>query len=155
MAALILRLAKPYLGRSVLEIGTSRGRLTALLAEAGLRITTLDREDRGAAANLAGLPVTVLREELVQYLSPSDKTFDLVVVDLHGNTAADWNRYHASLIASVAPGGMMLINNATLNTVQGWQEETGVSWFLANLPADWTHHVMTNPAPGLAVVRRP
>ena len=94
MAALILRLAKPYVGRSELEIGTSRGRLTALLAEAGLRMTTLDREDRGAAANLEGLPVTVLREDLVRYLSPRDKTFDLVVIDLHGNTAADWNRYH-------------------------------------------------------------
>lgn len=155
MAALILRHAQPYVGRSVLEIGTSRGRLTALLAEAGLRMTTLDREDRGAAANLAGLPVTVVREDLVQYLSPGVRTFDLVVIDLHGNTTADWDRYRAALIASVAPGGTMLINNATLNTVQGWQEETGVAWFLASLPADWSHHVISDPVPGLAVVQRP
>jgi hypothetical protein len=50
---------------------------------------------------------------------------------------------------------MMLINNARLNQVAGWHEETGVSWFLAHLPAGWSASVIDAPAPGLAVVRRP
>lgn len=155
IATTIVGLARAFVGGSTLEIGTSRGRLTAILADAGLRITTLDHEDRGAARNLAGLPVTVVQDDLVQYLSCAGRTFDLVVIDLHGNTVADWQSYRAALVAAMAPGGMMLINNARLSQVAGWHEETGVSWFLANLPAGWSASVIDAPAPGLAVVRRP
>lgn len=155
MAERIVALAGPFVGRSTLEIGTSRGRLTAMLAEAGHHVTTLDREDRGAARNLAGLPVTVVQDDLARYLSRTGRTFDLVVIDLHGNTVADWQSYRPALIGALASGGMMLINNAGLAKVEGWQEETGVAWFLENLPAGWGASVIDAPAPGLAVVRAP
>lgn len=155
IAATVLQLSRPYRDGSVLEVGTSRGRMTAILAEAGMHITTLDREDRGAAANLAGLPVTVVQEELVRYLSRSQTAFDLIVVDIHGNTIRDWKSYSTALIEAVARRGTMLINNASLDQVPGWEEETGVSWFLGQLPAGWTSTVISHHAPGIAVVRRP
>lgn len=155
ISATILQLSRPFINGSILEVGTSRGRMTAILADAGLRITTLDREDRGAAANLAGLAVTVVQDELVRYLSRSQNSFDLIVVDIHGNTVRDWKGYSDVLIGALARGGMMLISNANLNLVSGWQEETGVSWFLGQLPTGWTSTVIDPPVPGIAVVRRP
>lgn len=155
IAPTILQLSQPYRNGSVLEVGTSRGRLTAILADAGMRITTIDREDRGAAANLAGLAVTVIQDEIARYLSRSQTTYDLIVIDIHGNTVQDWAAYAGALINALARGGMILINNANLNQVSGWQEETGVSWFLQQLPAEWTSTVIDHPVPGIAVVRRP
>jgi predicted O-methyltransferase YrrM len=151
----ILALARPFAGRQTLEIGTSRGRMTSMLAEAGLHVTTLDREDRGAARNLAGLSVIVVQDDLVRYLAQAGRTFDLVVIDLHGNTVADWQRYRPALVAALASGGTMLINNARLAEVDGWPEESGASWFLENLPAGWAGSLVDSVAPGLAVVHRP
>ena len=70
-------------------------------------------------------------------------------------------------VAVLTQGRVLLVNEAQWKvatatveieptlTVQGWQEETGVAWFLASLPADWSHHVISDPVPGLAVVQRP
>jgi hypothetical protein len=51
----ILTYAAGFKGKEVLEIGTSRGRLTAMLAALGCIVTTVDHIDRGAKTNLEGL----------------------------------------------------------------------------------------------------
>jgi hypothetical protein len=47
------------------------------------------------------------------------------------------------------------VSNAALAKVDGWSEETGVQWFLANLPPRWEYIVDESTAPGLAVVHAP
>ena len=46
----LLDLSQQFVSRPVLELGTSRGRLDAMLASAGCRVTTVDHHDRGASA---------------------------------------------------------------------------------------------------------
>ena len=50
-------LAHQYAGRQVLDIGTSRGRLAAILAAQGCIVTTVDQADRGASTNLMQMGV--------------------------------------------------------------------------------------------------
>jgi len=151
----VLARAAPFAGREVLELGTSRGRVTAMLATIGCRVTTVDHQDRGAAANLAGLGVNVVVDDAVHFLRTTPRRFDLVVCDVHGNSPSDWKRYAHPLRRCVAPGGTMIISNAALSRIPEWHEETGVRWFLDRLPAGWTMELDTSTVPGIAVVRRP
>jgi hypothetical protein len=48
----IAGLAQQYAGRPVLEIGTSRGFLSAIMAAYGAVVNTVDKTDRGASENL-------------------------------------------------------------------------------------------------------
>ena len=151
----VLAKAAPFAGREVLELGTSRGRVTAMLASMGCRMTTVDHQDRGATANLAGLGVDVVIDDAVHFLRTTSRQFDLVVCDLHGNSPAEWRRYAEPLRDRVTPGGTMIISNAALSDIPEWHEETGVRWFLDSLPPGWTSQLDTGTVPGLAVVRRP
>jgi len=146
--------AKAFAGKHVLEIGTSRGRVTAMLAAVGCKVTTVDHQDRGAAVNLAGLDVEVVVDDAVHFLNTTTRTFDLVIFDLHGNSPADWRQYAAPLLSRLAAGGTMIISNAALAQIPEWEEETGVPWFLDNLPAGWSHELDTSTVPGIAMVWR-
>ena len=154
MARLITDYARGYAGCQVLELGTSRGRLAAMLAALGCRVTTIDRHDRGAATNLATQQIRVVRAEAHAWLADSKEVFDLILVDLHGNGPQEWAERGALLLPRLAEGGMLLVCNATLARITEWSEETGVPAFLAALGRDWTHFVHDQPAPGLAVVTR-
>ena len=154
MARLITDYASRYAGHRVLEIGTSRGRLAAMLAALGCRVTTIDRHARGGAANLAASQVTVVRAEADTWLPYASESFDLIVVDLHGNGPKDWAQLGPLLLPRLARDGMLLVSNATLARVAEWHEETGVPEFLAALDPEWTHFVHDEPSPGLAVVSR-
>lgn len=155
MSAEILRRAASFIGHRVLEIGTSRGHLSAMLADLGCHVTTVDWEDRGAARNLADMFVTVVRSEGADFLEQHPEAYDLIIVDLHGNTVAHWERFRDGLMKAVVPGGTLLINNATLYDVAGWEEEIGVKWFIDKLPENWAVEISSTSQPGLAVVRRP
>lgn len=152
MARLITDYARGYAGCRVLELGTSRGRLAAMLASMGCRVTTIDRHDRGAATNLAALQVTVVRAEAHTWLADCKESFDLILVDLHGNNPEDWAQRGHLLLPRLARDGMLLVSNATLARIPEWREETGVPAFLDTLGPDWTHFVHEVPAPGLAVL---
>jgi predicted O-methyltransferase YrrM len=154
LAQLVVRHAAGFAGRTVLELGTSRGRLTAMLAGLGCRVVTVDHQDRGARANLEGLSVEVVQDELARYLERTRQVFELVVCDLHGNAPSDWRRYRKPLLRAVAKGGMLILNNAALHRLEGWESETGVSWFLSRLPADCTVELHVQNLPGIAIVRR-
>lgn len=155
MARNILARAAALKGRHVLELGTSRGRMTAMLAEQGCHVTTVDHVDRGAAANLAGLDVEVVVDDAIRSLRRLGRKFDLVICDMHGNSPAEWRRLAEPLVERLAVGGTILASNATLDEIPEWHEETGVRWFTGRLPAGWTVELDRSAVPGLAVVRRP
>jgi hypothetical protein len=144
--------AHPYVAKEVLELGTSRGHLSAMLALMGCKLTTVDHQDRGAIHNLAGLNVTVVIEDAVRFLMDSNKEFDLIVVDVHGNTPQDWARLKDPLIARVKRGSKLVIDNAILYEIPEWKDETGVQWFLDQLPKNWHIKINKEYLPGIAIV---
>ena len=150
----ILDQARPFAGRPTLDLGTSRGRLAGMLSDLGCVVTTVDHTDRGARANLAGLPIDVVIGDAVDVLRSSRATYDLICVDLHGNTPADWQRRARPLLRRVRRGGLLLLNNARLDELPGWEEEVGVRWLLQNLPRGWSVEAALAGPPGVVALRR-
>jgi predicted O-methyltransferase YrrM len=148
----ILKHAATFAGKHVLELGTSRGRLTAMLATLGCNVTTLDYQDRGAGINLSGLNVTVLVEDGIHFMNRSESFFDLVICDMHGNSPHDWERYSAPLMKYLKKGSTLIINNYLLNKISEWHEETGVEWFIKQLPQGYKVVLYEDSIPGVAVV---
>lgn len=151
-AAEIVEAIRPFAGRNVLEIGTSRGHLTAMLAAVGCCVTTVDRHDRGAAQNLAGLHVRVIREEAVVFVTSMSDTFDAMVVDLHDNSDAVWEGLGPQLLRRLPYDGILLINNALLWKMPEWQAETGVATFLGRLTDRWKSEIICKKLPGVAKI---
>jgi len=151
-ASMIVEWTRKFAPRQVLEIGTSRGRLTAMLASTGCRVTTVDHHDRGAGQNLDGLEVRVLMDDAVHFLATTSETFDLIVIDLHGNSEADWKPLAPVLERCLSPSGMLILHNATLSKIPEWKGETGVRWFLDTLDPSWKVELHPQPLPGLAIV---
>ena len=151
-AKIILDRAEAFAGRPTLELGTSRGRMAAILTTLGCQVTTVDHLNRGAEQNLTGLPVRVIQEDAVNFLSWTKETFDLIVVDFHGNSEAEWQRYATSLLRRLNSNGTLLLNNATLYEIPEWSTETGVRWFLSQLSPDWKVELRIEMQPGVAIV---
>ena len=151
-AALILDEARNFSGRQVLEVGTSRGHITGMLATLGCRVTTIDRHDRGAAENLSGLGIRFVIDEASQFMKRTNDRFDLIIVDLHGNTKSIWKGLAPLLHRCLAAGGKLLLNNATLWKIPEWQEETGVRWFIESLPRSCRVRLHEEPLPGVACI---
>jgi len=128
--------------------------MTAMLATLGCQVTTVDYQNRGATENLKGLPVQVVQDDVVKFLSRTTETFDLIVVDLHGNSEADWQRYAKPLLSRLNRSGTLLLDNATLYEIPEWRDETGVRWFLNQLTPDWTVELRTETLPGVAIATR-
>jgi hypothetical protein len=156
MARLIVDRAKAFRGKRVLELGTSRGRLTATLARAGLPgITTVDQHDRGAAVNLALLDVKVVVGDGADFVARTEAgSWDLIVVDFHGNGPREWRRIGPLLEKALSPKGTMLLNNAVLYKIPEWTDETGIKVWLDGLKTGWKWEVIEDPLPGLAIVSR-
>jgi predicted O-methyltransferase YrrM len=152
MAAEIIDRARHFAGRRVLELGTSRGQLTAALAKVNCRVTTVDLADRGASQNLRELDVKVIVMDAKTFLREATTRYDLIVVDLHGNTPKNWEEIGPLIPPCLAPNGTLLINNACLGDISDWFEERGVPKFLATLPKTWRIEVLALPPPGLAIV---
>ena len=149
---IILKHATTFAGKNALELGTSRGRLTAMLAILGCKVTTVDHQNRGAADNLDGLAVTVVVDDIVHFMTTSNRFFDLVICDIHGNSSRDWKRYSRPLKMLVKNGSTLIINNYLLNKIPEWHEETGVEWFLKQLPDHWSVTLHADITPGIAIV---
>jgi hypothetical protein len=151
---MILKHAAAFKGRQVLEIGTSRGRLTAMLAALGCIVTTVDHIDRGAKTNLEGLSVTVIHDDAIRYLQSSSKWFDLVIVDFHGNSKKDWKRYAAQVKKKISQGCTLITNNIKLSNIAEWHEETGPDWFLKKLSGKYFIKLYDEWHPGVAVITK-
>jgi SAM-dependent methyltransferase len=149
---IILQYANSFAGKNVLELGTSRGRLTAMLATLGCKVTSVDHHDRGAADNLDGLAVTVVVDDIVHFMNTSNQFFDLVICDMHGNSPRDWERNLKPLMRLVKQGSTLIINNYLLNKIPEWHEEKGVAWFLKQLPRRWNVTLYEDNIPGIAIV---
>lgn len=141
-------------GDDVLEIGTSRGRMTAMLCTIGKQVTTLDHVDRGASQNLAGLNAEVIITDALRYLHEAQRTFSNVIVDIHDNSEARWAVILPGLVRILRSGGVALVSNARLYEIPEWAEETGVRWALENLPRELSLEREYTGAPGVAVLRR-
>ena len=152
---IVCRTAQAFVGKNVLELGTSRGRLAAMLAKLGCHVTTVDHQDRGAVQNLNGLDAKVIQQDVIDYLVQSTEFFDLIVVDLHGNTPEDWHARQQPLLARLAPGGMLVVDNVILYEIPEWKQETGVQWFLDQLPSSWKVERHTHCLPGIALISQP
>jgi predicted O-methyltransferase YrrM len=151
-ASIILDKAKEFSGKRILELGTSRGRITAMLANLGCNVTTVDRHDRGASQNLIDLDVNVIVDEASRFLSTTAQKFDLIVIDFHGNSETDWKFYFHPIIRCLADKGVLVLNNAFLSEIPEWHDENGVSWFLENIPKSWNIQLHVKPIPGIAIV---
>lgn len=76
----------------------------------------------GAAANLYGLPeIRVVHFEASASLKAldSDRIFDLMIVDMHGNSPADWARLGPLISPLVRQAGLCW------STMRDWKAETG------------------------------
>lgn len=153
-AARILAAARRHAGGDALEIGTSRGRLAALLASQGLQVTTVDLVDRGGAANLAGLGVTIVIGDGVAHAERGGRDHDLVVVDLHGNGPDVWRRLWPAVVAATRPGGTLIVANVRLSDDPVWHAESGLRDVMPAAMPGWTLTLHREPAPGLAIWRR-
>lgn len=151
--ARILAAAARHAGGDALDVGTSRGRMAALLAELGCRVTAVDPVDRAAAANLDGLGVRIVRSDGASYLESSGDRFDLVLVDLHGNGPDVWHRLWSAAVAAVRPGGTLAVANTRLWQARVWQAETGLRDAMPAAMAGWSREDFPEPMPGLAIWR--
>ena len=150
-AARIGALAARHAGRAGLEIGTSRGHLSAILACRGLLLTTIDREDRGAAQNLDGLGVEIVRNDALAHLQGETRVFDFIVVDLHGNDEATWRALWPVLKPRLAAGGTMVLYNSHLWKSDEFRGETGLRWIAENALGDFVVETQEEPPPGMLV----
>jgi predicted O-methyltransferase YrrM len=155
-AAFILREIGDCSGRDVLEIGTSRGRFAYMLNLLGANVTTLDPVNRGAKKNLAGLKTNVVLEDGKEFLQKNSHTFDLILVDLHGNTDETWQVLWSSISKSVKFGGKVIINNLFLERIDKWQDQNGVRKLADRLHDvdGWKISLFKVPSPGFLVVEK-
>jgi hypothetical protein len=151
----IIEVAKAFKGRKVLELGTSRGRLTASLATIGCKVTTVDHMDRGAAQNLKGLDVRVIRDDAIHYLKGSQGKFDLVISDLHGNSVDEWKEISSVIFGALKKNGVLVISNYRLNKDRSWKDECGVGWFVDQLPRAYKVSIVTKKHPGVVKITKP
>ena len=150
----VLSHAVSFKGKTVLELGTSRGRLAAMLAELGCIVTTVDHCDRGAGINLEGLSVEIIIGDAIHFVGYSKMYFDLIICDLHGNSTREWKRYSRPLMKRVQGGSALILNNTMLSKIPEWHEESGVAWFLNQLPRTWKVTQYNDISPGIAFVTK-
>jgi hypothetical protein len=148
----IVQAARPFAGRTVLEIGTSRGHLTAALAELGCHVTTVDHADRGAAQNLTGLRVKVVQSDAAEFLVSNKRRYDLIVCDLHGNSEEDWEPLAQPLLKALSAQGSIILNNYRLYTDPEWAFERGVAQFVAHLPPNFEVQEIATAHPGVVKI---
>ena len=147
-------LAHQYAGRQVLDIGTSRGRLAAILATHGCIVTTVDQADRGASTNLMQMGVQTVVSDAADFLRRVDDQFAMIVVDLHDNSEKVWAELWPLLGDHVESDGSILLYNSHLWQQPYWHEEIGLRWITETSPAGWTTEVFPDPAPGMVICRR-
>jgi len=149
--ARVATLACTYDGKPVLEIGTSRGYVAAVMAACGCRVTTVDRVDRGARKNLDGLGVNAVVSDASAFLSASQNNYSLIVVDLHGNDAATWQELWPKLRLQLDRSGKMVLYNSHLWKIPEWHDQTGVAWVMQNASDGMVQQVFEDPLPGMII----
>lgn len=150
----IRQVATRHARRPALEIGTSRGQLTANLASCGCKVTTIDHADRGARRNLSGMNVEFIVNDAVEHLKQETRHFDLITVDLHGNGEAVWQRLWPLLEPRLSATGTLVLYNSHLWKIDEFRNETGLRWVADTQLAKFVVEVHEKPAPGMLICRR-
>ncbi len=146
-------LAHKYAGRKVLELGTSRGFLAAMMAAYGCIVTTVDKVDRGASANLKDMGIRVVVSDAADFFRSDKSRFSLVVVDIHDNSRKVWNMLWPLVSGCLEPDGLLVLYNTHLWKMSEWSEETGLRWITESPPPGWSTEVFSEPVPGMVVCR--
>jgi hypothetical protein len=149
----VAALAEAYDDKPVLELGTSRGYLAAVLAGYGCRVVTVDHEDRGARRNLDGLEVKVVRSDGAAFLSRTPALYSLIVVDLHGNDVATWQALWPKLKPRLDRSGTLVLYNSHLWKMPEWHDQTGLLWVAQNALDGMSQQVFAEPLPGMIICR--
>jgi SAM-dependent methyltransferase len=137
-----------------LDLGTSRGRIAAVLADLGYQVTTVDHIDRGASINLKDLDVEVIVDDAINFLKHCKGKFDLIVVDVHDNSIEVWRKLWLYLPEILTGNGKILINNYNLHDIPEWKDERGVGRMVELLNNDWSKTILSNTTPGLVLLER-
>ena len=149
----ISALASQYAGRPTLEIGTSRGHLTAILASRGCIVTTIDKEDRAARLNLEGLGVEVVQSDAATFLRDESAMYELITVDLHGNDETTWRKLWPLLKPRLSRTGTLVLYNSHLWKIDEFRNETGLSWVANEKLSEFVTEEFETPPPGMIVCR--
>jgi hypothetical protein len=142
------------LSGKALDLGTSRGRIAAILADLGFKVTTVDHIDRGATLNLKGLDVNVVIDDAINYLTHHKGEFELIVVDVHDNSIEVWRKMWLLLPAVLTKTGKILINNYNLHENPQWADEKGVARTVELLDEEWSATILSTTTPGLVLLER-
>jgi protein-L-isoaspartate O-methyltransferase len=145
--------AKRLAGRPVLELGTSRGHLTAVMAAYGCRVTTVDHTNRSAKANLDGLEIQIVTEDAAEFLRRDATRYALITADLHGNSVNVWCKLWPLLLSHLQENGEIVLYNSHLHKMRGFRRETGISWVMQNIPKYLSTEVYPEPLPGMVICR--
>ena len=146
--------AKVYAPGTALELGTSRGRMAAVLADAGLSVTTVDHQDRGAGLNLKDLDVKVVIDEALNFLINTTQSYDVICIDLHENSIETWKKLWRYLPERLNIGGAIIINNLYLAELEIWHHEKGVAHLVENLDSSWISEVLSLDSPAVVKLTR-
>jgi tetratricopeptide (TPR) repeat protein len=149
----IATLAQNYAGHRVLELGTSRGFLAAIMAAYGCIVTTVDKADRGASTNLKDMGINVVVSDAVEFLHRDESRFSLIVVDIHDNSIKVWDALWPVVSGCLSADGVLVLYNTHLWEMSEWSEETGLRWITESSPPGWSTEVFSEPAPGMVLCR--
>jgi protein-L-isoaspartate O-methyltransferase len=146
----IQNVAKKYRNQSFLEIGTSRGFVSAILSEYSNKITTIDHKDRGASNNLKKLSIEFIKSDANKFLKKNKRIFNFIFIDLHGNDKKAWQTIHLNLIKSLAYQGTILFYNSHIFTNRIYKKENGIQWLIeSNKLSTFKLKIYKEPYPGL------
>ena len=149
----IATLAQNCAGHRVLELGTSRGFLAAIMAAYGCMVTTVDKADRGASTNLKDMGINVVVSDAVEFLHRDESRFSLIVVDIHDNSIKVWDALWPVVSGCLSADGVLVLYNTHLWEMSEWSEETGLRWITESSPPGWSTEVFSEPAPGMVLCR--
>jgi hypothetical protein len=151
---IVERVSEAFAGRHVLEIGTSRGYVSAILASRGCMVTTIDGSDRGASLNLEGLGTKLHITEASRFLEKDGLDYSLIFVDLHGNEEHVWKCLWPLLETHLEPGGTMLLYNSHLWMMPEWSDQNGLKWVMETQLDGWDREIFDSPLPGMIRIER-
>src|ERR1700730_7828363 len=98
------------------------------MAAYGCIVTTVDKADRGASANLKDMGVHVVVSDAVGFLGKEGSLFSLIVVDIHDNSTKVWDALWPSVSGCLSADGILVLYNTHLWKMSEWSEETGLRW---------------------------
>jgi tetratricopeptide (TPR) repeat protein len=147
----ILSVIKNYKDIQVLEIGTSRGYLTALLSRFN-KVTTIDHKDRGAFINLSGLNIKIVKEDMLSFLKKDHNKYKVILIDLHGNSKKVWSKLWSLIPARLEFKSKVILYNSHLYKIDRFKEDNGIKFLLdSNLLKNFNLKIYDKPLPGMII----